>query len=82
MRELKINKSESKLSIEKFDNKLVATFARGLAANEDELNDLYNFGILKFEEYRNCLSESNFIRFSAFNIKQDILKRKKDISAS
>ncbi len=82
MRELRINKTESKLSIEKFDNKLVASIALRFAKTEDELDELYDFGILKFEEYRNCLTESNFIRFSAFNIKQDIQKKKKEISAS
>ena len=42
MRELKINKSESKLSIEKFDNKLVAKIALRFAKKKDELDELYD----------------------------------------
>ncbi len=80
MRELKINKQESELSIEKFENKLVASIARRFAVTEKELDELYNFGTLKFEEYKNILSENDFVRFSAWNIEQDILKRKEEIS--
>lgn len=82
MRELKNNKLESELSIEKFDNKLVATIARQFAVSENELDELYNFGTLKFEEYKNSLSEDNFISFSAWNIQQDIIKKKKEISTT
>jgi hypothetical protein len=80
MRELKITKTESELSIEMFDNKLVATIARQFAVSENELDELYNFGILKFEEYKKSLSEDNFNRFSAWNIQQDIIKKKSEIS--
>ena len=82
MRELKINKIENEFSIEKFDNKLVAAIARQFAVSENELDELYNFGTLKFEEYKNCLSDDNFIRFSAWNIQQDIIKKKKEISTT
>lgn len=82
MRELKINKIESELSIEKFDNKLVATIARQFAVSENELDELYNFGTLKFAEYKNTLSENDFIRFSAWNIQQEIIKRKKEFSTN
>jgi hypothetical protein len=80
MRELEINKIERKFSIEKFENKLVATIACQFAESENELETLYDFGIMKFEEYKNSLSEQNFIRFSAWYIKLDIIKKKNEIS--
>lgn len=82
MRELNINNLESELSIEKFDNKLVATIARQFAVTDNELDILYNFGTLKFEEYKKILSEENFTRFSAWNIKQDIIHKKIENSST
>lgn len=80
MKELKVNKLKSKLSIEKFENKLVATIALQFARTEYELDELYNFGALKFAEYKTTFSENNFTRFCAWNIKQDIIKKREEIS--
>lgn len=74
MRKIKIHKAESILSIEKFENKLVASLALQFAETENDLEELYNFGMEKFEEYKNNLSEIDFTSFSAWNIKQDIAK--------
>ena len=79
MRELKIEREINKLSIEKYQNKAIAEIARRYSKSEKQIDMLYEFGILKYDELKSELSKDHFIRFSIWNVTQEIIKKQKEM---
>ena len=74
MRKLSITTNE-RFDLKKYDNQLIASLCGQYANTEEELDNLYEFGVLKLAEYQNKLSTEEFDRFGFWYIKQDIIKK-------
>ena len=74
MRKLSIS-TNCHFDLQKYENQSIASIASQYANTEEELNNLYEFGVLKLAEYQNKLSTEEFDRFGFWYIKQDIIKK-------
>lgn len=74
MRKLSIT-TNKRFDLKKYDNQLIASLCGQYANTEEELDNLYEFGVLKLAEYQNKLSTEEFDRFGFWYIKQDIIKK-------
>lgn len=83
MRVLKIPKGNTKksLSIDHFENKMVATIALKHSETQDELKELYEVGINGINKFKTRFANNadKFERFSAWWIRQEILKKKNNL---
>lgn len=63
-----------RFDLQKYDNQLIASICSQYANTDEELNNLYELGVLKLSEYKNKLSTDEFDRFGFWYIKQEIIK--------
>ena len=74
MRKLSIS-TNCHFDLQKYENQSIASIASQYANTEEELSNLYEFGVLKLEEYKNKLSAEGFNRFGFWHIRQEIIKK-------
>lgn len=73
MRKLSIS-TKNCFDLQKYENQFIASIASQYANTEEELNNIYEFGILKLAEYQAKLTAEEFEKFGYWHIRQEITR--------
>lgn len=71
---IKTENLNTNLSIDSFENKLIANIAIPYSKNQSELSELYEFGVLKYQEIKSKFDNILLQRFGMWSLRQEMIK--------